>query len=280
MMMFPEEDLLVGRSLDVYGEFQQLKVNFLESLVSPGDVAIDVGANIGSITVPLAKKIGSEGYVLSLEAHSMLFMILCGNLAANDLKQVQCFQRAASDKTGSLFYFPHLDFSKNANFGGIKLAGLLNSKEDDRVYDNPVTAVAIDDLGIAKPKLIKISANGMEPVVLNGLRKTIKRSKPILYVSFSNNYRYILEYLASIGYDWQLHETPYFNPNNFQNVKENIFDPHDSKSLDIVCWHRDEKPNFNDLYFVDLDSSVDSRHIKIKEIRDDTNTGDFDIESD
>jgi len=274
-MIFPQNDAYIGRALDYYGEAHQLEIDFLEKLVSPGDSVIDIGANIGIITIPLAKKVGKEGYVLALEAQSMLFYTLCGNVALNNLTHVQCFNRAASDKTGSVLYYPHFDFSRVGNFGGLKLVGLLNSKDaQGNVCSNPVTAIAIDELGISNPKLVKIDVEGMEPVVLNGMRKTIKRAKPILYVEFTQNWRHILNFLKSVDYEWALHETPLFNPSNHNGMTDDIMRHPETKlplvSGDLVCWHKSCKPeNLQDPYIVDLDNSDNPRHIEMRNIRDD-----------
>lgn len=269
-MIFPENDMYIGRALDYYGEAHQLEIDFLESLISPGDVVIDVGANIGIITIPLAKKVGTEGYVLALEAHSMLFYMLCGNIALNNLVQVQVSNRAVSDKTGSLFYFPHFDFSKTSNFGGMALTDSLNAKDTKgKIYDNPVTAIAVDDLGISNPKLIKIDVEGMEPMVLNGLRETIQRSKPILYVEFAQNWKSIIDFLNSVDYEWVLHETPLFNPNNYNSMTDDIVAHPETKiplvSGDLICWHKSNKLDLDDPYIVDLDKSDIPRHSKMKE---------------
>lgn len=284
-MIYPENDDLTGRSLEFYGEAQQFEIEYLEKLISEGDVMMDIGANIGIITVPMAQRIGSKGYVLALEAHSMLFYTLCGNLSLNGLSHVQVFQRAAADKTGSMFYFPHFDFSQQRNFGNLKLAGLLNYKDDQgNSYDNPVTAIALDDLGIANPKVIKIDVGGMEPVVLNGLRRTLKRSKPFLYIDFRQNWQYIIEYLTSVGYEWALHETPLFNPNNFQSVFENVLLDESGNPLmsyDVICWHKTRRPDLDDPYIVDLEKSDNPRHIQIKEARDNADgAADFSVEDD
>lgn len=270
-MIFPETDLYIGRAFDHYGEAHQLQVSFLEKLLMPGDVVIDVGANIGAITIPLAKKVGSEGYVLALEAQSVLFYTLCGNLALNNLNHVQAFNRAATDKTGSLYYFPHFDFSQEANFGGMKLAGLLNSKDEQgRMYDNPVTGIAVDDLSISNPKLIKIDVEGMEETVLNGLRKTMKRAKPLLYVEFMRNRKAILEFVDSMDYDWALHETPLFNQDNFNHKPEDILrHPETGVELvsgDLICWHRSRPLKLDDPYVVDLANSEHPRHVEIREL--------------
>ena len=280
-MIYQATDMWTGYALELYGEAKQLEIDFLESLISEGDVMMDIGANVGTITLPMAKKIGPKGYVLALEAHAMFFYTLCGNLSLNELTHVQVFNRSAADKTGSMFYFPKFDFSKNDSFSDVRLAGLLNSKDEfGHIFDNPVTAIAVDDLGIATPNLIKIDVNGMEPVVLNGMRKTIKRANPILYIEFSNNWRYIMDYLKSVDYEWSIHEPPLFNPNNYHNISENfLIDPETKEPLSsryLVGWHKSKNLNLNNPYIVDLENSTNPQHAKMKVARDGRTT-DFSI---
>ena len=81
-MMFMENDLQIGQSLTKYGEANYFKTEFLKKLVSEKDVVVDVGANIGSVTIPLAQAV-PEGYVLALEPHTFSYFMLCGNIALN-----------------------------------------------------------------------------------------------------------------------------------------------------------------------------------------------------
>lgn len=263
-MIFPEKDMCVGASLDAVGEFKQAEIEFLCALLQPGDVAIDVGANVGAITIPLAKRVGSKGYVLALEAHSTFFYCLCGGLALNDLKNVQAFNRAASDRTGAMFYYPHFDFSAPGYFADIKLAGLLNSKDQQgNMCDNPATAIAIDDLGISAPKLIKIDVNGMESSVLNGAKKTISRAKPILYVAFKENWKAIFDFMKFVDYECAVQVAP----------TSEVW----CVSTNLVCWHKDKKPeNLDETLFVDLDADD---YKQMKEARD-GDTADFSVVSD
>src|SRR5687768_378891 len=57
---------------------------FLRDLVGPGDTVIDVGANIGSITLALADAVGPSGRILSIEPHPRLFRSLTANIARNN----------------------------------------------------------------------------------------------------------------------------------------------------------------------------------------------------
>jgi len=272
--MFLEGDQFIGKSLQEYGESDFHEVEFLKRLITDGDVVIDVGANIGTVSVPLAQVVGSSGYVLALEAHTFLFFTLCGNLALNQLTNVQAFNRAASHASGGVCYFPSVDVASEMNFGGIQLAGILNAKDGEgRKCDNPVAAIALDDLNLAKPKLIKIDVEGMEVPVLEGARKTIDRATPVLYVEFIGEREGILNFLAEVGYDWELHEPPLFNPNNFLYNKVDVLRSDDLPivSSNLFCYPKGSRPDVDDEFLIDLDASDNPRHREIRELRDSIN---------
>ena len=54
-------DLTISRALDLCGEFSEIEVAFMCEFREPGDVAVEVGANIGSLTVPLAMRSAKKG---------------------------------------------------------------------------------------------------------------------------------------------------------------------------------------------------------------------------
>ena len=67
MMLTPRYDRYVSASLDVYGEYSPEERELLCSLVQPGDVVCQVGANVGAITLPLAHRVGPTGRIFALE---------------------------------------------------------------------------------------------------------------------------------------------------------------------------------------------------------------------
>jgi 2-polyprenyl-3-methyl-5-hydroxy-6-metoxy-1,4-benzoquinol methylase len=48
----------IGKCFDLYGEYSESEVNIMRGLVRSGDTVIDVGANIGDLTLPLAQMVG------------------------------------------------------------------------------------------------------------------------------------------------------------------------------------------------------------------------------
>jgi hypothetical protein len=51
----------IGRCFELYGEYSESEVYVLRKYLTPGDIAIDVGANIGDLTIPMARIVGPEG---------------------------------------------------------------------------------------------------------------------------------------------------------------------------------------------------------------------------
>ncbi len=51
---YNHHDIYIGRSLEKYGEFSELEVDLFQQICREGDIVIEVGANIGTHTVPLA----------------------------------------------------------------------------------------------------------------------------------------------------------------------------------------------------------------------------------
>ena len=60
------------RSLDVYGEFSEGETEIFRQIVRPGDIVLEVGANIGVHTVFLAKAVSPGGGVIALEPQRLV----------------------------------------------------------------------------------------------------------------------------------------------------------------------------------------------------------------
>ncbi len=82
-MLYNLQDVYIGRSFDLYGEFSQGEVRLFSQILQPGMVALDVGANIGAHTVWMARAVGPTGRVIAFEPQRSIFEMMCANLAIN-----------------------------------------------------------------------------------------------------------------------------------------------------------------------------------------------------
>jgi hypothetical protein len=55
-MVWPRSDATIGRSLERYGEFAEGENERMAIYLRPGDVAIDIGANLGTTVLPMARR--------------------------------------------------------------------------------------------------------------------------------------------------------------------------------------------------------------------------------
>lgn len=84
-----------------FGDFDPWVDRTLARLARPGDTAIDVGANIGTTTLCLARSVGTAGRVISFEPLPSNFAMLRSNIEANGFQQVEVWSLALSDRTGT-----------------------------------------------------------------------------------------------------------------------------------------------------------------------------------
>ena len=78
-------------------EYEPETTKLVEKLVKPGDIAIDIGANLGVISMLLSKCVGENGKVYSFEPTREGFKYLCENKLANNAKNISPYNLAAWD---------------------------------------------------------------------------------------------------------------------------------------------------------------------------------------
>ena len=210
-------DFYIGRSLDIYGEYCEEEAKVFQQIVRPGMTAIEVGANIGTHTVVLARALGSTGQLIVFEPQRTIYHLLCTNICLNNLMNVATYQAAAGRLCGST-RVPYLNYFDDNNFGGIELG-----KSPDGMT---VPVIALDSLGLAQCDFIKIDVEGMELEVLHGAQATIDRFRPILYLENDRkeHSRDLFEHLTRCRYRLYWHVSNLFNPVNFYGTRSNHFD--------------------------------------------------------
>jgi len=229
LMLYNSHDLYVGRSLDQYGEFSQGEVDLFGQVVKPGQVILEVGANIGVHTVWLAQAVGASGTVLAFEPQRIVYQTLCANLALNSITNVHCFCAAVGKAPGRIVV-PPLDYSQANNYGGLELGGYQQGEM--------VPVLTLDGLNLPKCHFLKIDVEGMEQQVLEGAVQTIAARMPILYVENDRKDKSaaLIRFIDGLGYNLFWHKPLLFNPSNFAGNAENVFGR--TGSLNMLCLPR------------------------------------------
>ena len=222
-MIYNRNDVYIGRSIELYGEYSEGETSLFEQLVEHGQLVVEAGANIGAHTRFLAQQVGPAGKVLAFEPQRVIFQTLCGNLAINSITNVHCRHMALGAETGQTVV-PQLDYCQVNNFGGV---GLEEFDEGE--------VVTIDSFHLPRCDFLKIDVEGMEEDVLRGAESTIGRFKPILYFKCDRTQKAdsLIRYAHSLGYALYWHLPYLFNPQNFTDNHRNVFGEVVSKN--ILC---------------------------------------------
>jgi FkbM family methyltransferase len=225
LMAYNINDIFVGRSLDCYGEYCRGETALFAQIALPGTVALDVGANIGALTLPLARIIGSGGIVVAMEPQRAAFQLLCANLALNEIGNVRAIHAAAGQALGRAFV-PVSDQLRPGNFGGVELT--------DKGGD-PIGVMSIDSLQLPACHFIKIDVEGQEGAVIAGAVDTIARFRPVLYVENDrrNQSPDLIRQIRDLDYVLYWHLPPLYSPDNFYQNATNVFPG--IVSIDMLC---------------------------------------------
>jgi FkbM family methyltransferase len=156
----------------VIPNFEPKTWEFIKSITTRGDVIIDVGANIGTYTVPLARKVGMDGLVVALEP-SPVCKTLSFNVAINGLENVVVINKAAYSKRKimNLYYTPQ-------KTGLTSLYSDWTAKASTHKCSIEVEVLPLDELlrslELKKVRLLKIDVEGAEKDVLQGARNILE----------------------------------------------------------------------------------------------------------
>ena len=221
-------DHYIGRALELYGEYSEAEMRLFSTLISVGGDVIEVGANIGTLTVPLAKGIGNYK-IHAFEPQPVVFQNLCANLSVNCCENALAWPYAVGSSPAHL-ELPSVDYGKEGNFGGVSLV-------EGGSGGTSVDVITLDDYtsGIESVSLLKIDVEGMERDVLCGARKMIARCRPLIYLENDRieKSQALIETCWELGYRLYWHAPFLFNPDNYFANNENIFGG--IASINMLC---------------------------------------------
>jgi FkbM family methyltransferase len=222
--IFPKNDIYIGRSLSVYGQYCESEVQLFKQILRKGDIVVDAGGNIGAFSVPLSKTVGDAGMVYAFEPQPFLCSILSANLITNGCVNTRALSVALGDNPGQITV-PPLNYGAKNNFGGISFA-----KERPAMPKGSgalgIAKMRLDDvLDVPRLRLIKADVEGMELALLNGATRLIETHKPYLYLECDKVEATdaLIGFLQNYDYQCFWHISAFYDPNNWKNHAPNIF---------------------------------------------------------
>ena len=183
------------------GTYEPELQSALRDLIPQGAVIFDVGANIGYVSLLLAKAAGESGRVFAFEALPSNIDQLRRNVALNNMqKRVTVVDRAVTQASGPVRFLVH------ASGGMGKVAGSAGREEK---YESEVTVsgISLDEFvyeqGTPAPQVIKMDIEGGEVLALPGMRRVLKEAHPLMLMELHGpeSCRAAWGTLTSAGYE-------------------------------------------------------------------------------
>lgn len=157
-------------------ELQQAARDWLR----PGMRVFDVGANIGYISLVLARAVSPGGRVVAFEALPANIERLKANLALNPGAGVTPVAAAVVDSSRAVTFLTHASGSMGKAQG--------SAGREDQAYPTRITVdgISLDDYiytqGNPPPDMVKMDIEGGEVLALQGCARTLRSARPLMFI--------------------------------------------------------------------------------------------------
>jgi FkbM family methyltransferase len=178
--VLPNDQL--SRALYVSGTYEPNTLSVLRRVLSQGDTFIDVGANVGIISLVASKWVGATGHVYSFEPSAREYNNLLDHLERNGAVNVSPLQLAVASTSGrvDLRVAP-------ASYAGLNTLGSAFPYQGVDVHRiEQVESVTLDEFvdarSITRVAAVKLDVEGAEGAALTGARRLLRDQRPVLVI--------------------------------------------------------------------------------------------------
>ena len=184
MYVGPEADGGLDYAVRHHGVYEAGTLHVMERVLREGDVFMDIGANIGLMSLAASKFVGEGGTVYSFEPVPSTYRILRRNIEINNVMNVKTYSKAVGSKREekNIYWM----------YGGKSGAATMIEPQKDTYYCK-VEVETVDgfvrDNDINVLRLIKIDVEGWELEVLKGAKELLSSDKaPVVIIEYSETH--------------------------------------------------------------------------------------------
>lgn len=201
------EDYIYHNSIKIDKLWEKHNCDMIASCIVPGTDFLDIGANIGLISLAVKNSVTDGGKIHCFECDNKAFNMLCYN--THEHKNILLYNFGLYDKHS----VGHMTVN-TSNFGCNHFHSTMQETFDykhnenapvvqqNTIYFSLIPLDFVKDLFTNRVSVIKIDVEGLEYNVLKGAREVILKHKPVIFIEiFKVNYEKVLELLCEYGYN-------------------------------------------------------------------------------
>ncbi|MCW5734323.1 MAG: FkbM family methyltransferase [Enhydrobacter sp.] len=171
--------------LYVCGSYEPNEFALLDRVLKPGMVFVDVGANDGLYTLFAARRVGPSGKVLAFEPSTRERINLERNIERNELRNVTVLPVALGRSCG----LAELRLAQSSHAGHNTLGRFANdgvkAEGTEQVQLQTLDSLAAERR-LGRIDVMKIDVEGAEASVIEGARKVLTATRPLIVLEISD----------------------------------------------------------------------------------------------
>ena len=171
---------LVDTSIYAKRKYEHHILTEMYAYIKIGNVALDIGANIGHHSIFMAKIVGGGGEIYAFEPIPKIYNQLEKSVTKNNLNNVIINKYAL----GEIDKEVEININNN-NVGG---SSIVNRNASDTTTNVKIQVKTLDSLNLQKVDFIKLDVEGYEWNVIAGGADTISKYKPTIIFEYSPDY--------------------------------------------------------------------------------------------
>jgi len=168
-------DRMVAACLWKFGYLEGYELSLFHSCLKPGQMMLDIGANMGVYSLTASSVIGDLGKIIAFEPDEDNFKIFSKSVLKNNFKNIELVPFAVSDKEETIFFETH-----SLNSGNHQIR-----KEKTLKDQKSIEAICLDNFLPANQKIdiIKIDIQGAEYFAFKGMKQLIADNPHVIVFS-------------------------------------------------------------------------------------------------
>jgi FkbM family methyltransferase len=177
----PQEDQY-QRRIYLTRTYESGTLALIRKTLRQGDIFIDVGANLGIMTLVASECVGDQGDIIAFEPSGHIRERLQRNLTLNDVSNVTLFPYALGASSGSAFLW-------NAPEGNIGESRVVKSETRgaERIDVRTLDEIVNQNWDLARVRIIKIDVEGKELDVLRGAVRILEGATNAVLIVENND---------------------------------------------------------------------------------------------
>lgn len=243
----------ISAFMDAYGDWAEVEVRLFDLLLEHGGHVVEVGANIGTHSVPLARLASRspcvEGQLICYEPQRVISQVLAANVIQNHLTNV-VIRPVAVGADRQTIEIEAVSYDEKWNYGAFSITqgyskelafqGRVSHESIELIrLDDEVAIAALDHIG-----LLKIDAEGAEVDVIKGAQMTIARTRPPIFVEANNAAVFdgVMDHLRLLDYSCYWFVGARYNPLNIHQaaVMEHLV----GADINLICLPQERVFNY------------------------------------